>query len=167
MNQLASERGTPHNAAGRPTASAWVANGSGAVLLAMKWSRRQQTALIAEAFTPPLRYSGVSPGCQLASVIAGGPAPLIATALSFHLRVELCDRALYLSCAAVSLASAAFIVCKQRVVYPNANIAPSIARPASLSRSLHHRHRRYSVGLVLAGCRNAVETLVPSRATSK
>jgi MFS family permease len=38
-------------------------------------------ALIAEAFTPRLRYSGSSLGYQFASVIAGGPAPLIATAL--------------------------------------------------------------------------------------
>ena len=49
-----------------------------------------QAALIAEAFTPRLRYSGASLGYQLASVIAGGPAPLIATALfaalSFGLR---------------------------------------------------------------------------------
>jgi len=35
-----------------------------------------QAALIAEAFTPRLRYSGASLGYQLASVIAGGPAPL-------------------------------------------------------------------------------------------
>jgi MFS family permease len=40
-----------------------------------------QGALIAECFTPRLRYSGASIGYQLASVIAGGPAPLIATAL--------------------------------------------------------------------------------------
>ena len=40
-----------------------------------------QAALIAEAFTPRLRYSGASLGYQLASVIAGGPAPIIATAL--------------------------------------------------------------------------------------
>jgi MFS family permease len=40
-----------------------------------------QAALIAESFTPRLRYSGCSIGYQLASVIAGGPAPLIATAL--------------------------------------------------------------------------------------
>jgi MFS family permease len=43
-----------------------------------------QAALIAEAFTPRLRYSGASLGYQLASVIAGGPAPLIATALFAH-----------------------------------------------------------------------------------
>src|SRR5437660_8909863 len=40
-----------------------------------------QAALIAEAFTPRLRYSGASLGYQLASIIAGGPAPLIAAAL--------------------------------------------------------------------------------------
>jgi len=40
-----------------------------------------QAALIAESFTGRLRYSGASLGYQLASVIAGGPAPFIATAL--------------------------------------------------------------------------------------
>jgi hypothetical protein len=40
-----------------------------------------QAALIAESFTGRLRYSGASLGYQLASVISGGPAPLIATAL--------------------------------------------------------------------------------------
>ena len=43
-----------------------------------------QAALIAEAFTPRLRYSGASMGYQLASIIAGGPAPLIAAALFAH-----------------------------------------------------------------------------------
>ena len=38
-----------------------------------------QAALIAEAFTPRLRYSGASLGYQLASIVAGGPAPFIAT----------------------------------------------------------------------------------------
>ena len=37
-----------------------------------------QAALIAESFTGRLRYSGASLGYQLASVIAGGPAPIIA-----------------------------------------------------------------------------------------
>ena len=39
-----------------------------------------QAALIAECFAG-MRYSGASLGYQLASVIAGGPAPLIAAAL--------------------------------------------------------------------------------------
>ena len=38
-------------------------------------------ALTAEVFTPRLRYSCASMGFQLASVFAGGPAPMIATAL--------------------------------------------------------------------------------------
>ena len=38
-----------------------------------------EAALIAESFTPRLRYSGTSIGYQLASVIAGGPSPFIAT----------------------------------------------------------------------------------------
>jgi MFS family permease len=37
-----------------------------------------QAALIAESFSSRVRYSGASLGYQLASVIAGGPAPLIA-----------------------------------------------------------------------------------------
>ena len=40
-----------------------------------------QASLIAESFTGRLRYSGASLGYQLASVIAGGPAPLIAATL--------------------------------------------------------------------------------------
>lgn len=40
-----------------------------------------QAALIAESFGTNLRYSGAGVGYQLASVIAGGPAPLIAAAI--------------------------------------------------------------------------------------
>ncbi len=40
-----------------------------------------QAALIAESFGPATRYSGAGLGYQLASVIAGGPAPLIAAAI--------------------------------------------------------------------------------------
>jgi MFS family permease len=43
-----------------------------------------QAALIAERFGTGLRYSGAGLGYQLASVIAGGPAPLIATAILQH-----------------------------------------------------------------------------------
>jgi MFS family permease len=38
-----------------------------------------EAALIAESFSPRLRYSGTSLGYQLASIIAGGPSPFIAT----------------------------------------------------------------------------------------
>jgi hypothetical protein len=38
-----------------------------------------EAALIAESFSPRLRYSGSSLGYQLASIIASGPSPFIAT----------------------------------------------------------------------------------------
>jgi metabolite-proton symporter len=68
-----------------------------------------QAALIAEAFTPRLRYSGSSLGYQLASVIAGGPAPLIATALfaTYHSGYAI---SIYIAaCTVVSLISATFM----------------------------------------------------------
>jgi metabolite-proton symporter len=68
-----------------------------------------QAALIAEAFTPRLRYSGSSLGYQLASLIAGGPAPLIATALfaSYHSGYAI---SIYIAaCAVVSLIAAALM----------------------------------------------------------
>ena len=37
-----------------------------------------QAALIAESFSTRVRYSGAGIGYQLASVVAGGPAPLLA-----------------------------------------------------------------------------------------
>src|SRR6202041_451138 len=65
-----------------------------------------QAALIAESFTPRLRYSGASLGYQLASIIAGGPAPLIATALfaAYHTGYAI---SIYIAgCAVVSLFAA-------------------------------------------------------------
>jgi metabolite-proton symporter len=43
-----------------------------------------QAALIAENFDSPVRYSAAGIGYHLASVVAGGPAPLIATAILEH-----------------------------------------------------------------------------------
>jgi metabolite-proton symporter len=68
-----------------------------------------QAALIAEAFTPRLRYSGASLGYQLASIIAGGPAPLIATALfaEYHSSFVI---AIYIAiCAVISVVAAAMM----------------------------------------------------------
>ena len=47
--------------------------------------------LIAQSLSPRLRYTGSSLGYQLASVIAGGPSPFIATALLAFLRFELSE----------------------------------------------------------------------------
>lgn len=68
-----------------------------------------QAALIAEAFTPRLRYSGASLGYQLASIIAGGPAPLIATALFAHYRSGYAIAVYIAACAAISLVTAALM----------------------------------------------------------
>jgi hypothetical protein len=68
-----------------------------------------QAALIAESFTGRLRYSGSSLGYQLASVIAGGPAPLIATWLfgTYHTSYAI---ALYIAaCAVLSLIATALM----------------------------------------------------------
>ncbi|HEX4714249.1 MAG TPA: MFS transporter [Ktedonobacteraceae bacterium] len=45
------------------------------------WLYGPQAALIAERFGTRLRYSGASLGYQLASITAGGPAPILATYL--------------------------------------------------------------------------------------
>lgn len=68
-----------------------------------------QAALIAESFTGRLRYSGASLGYQLASVIAGGPAPLIATALFAWYHSGYAIAVYILACAVVSLISAALL----------------------------------------------------------
>ena len=62
-----------------------------------------QAALIAESFTPRLRYSGASLGYQLASIIAGGPAPLIATALYARYQSGYAIALFILACAVISL----------------------------------------------------------------
>jgi len=68
-----------------------------------------QAALIAESFTGRLRYSGASLGYQLASVIAGGPAPLIAAALFAHYQSGYAIAWYVLVCALISLVSTALL----------------------------------------------------------
>jgi MFS family permease len=68
-----------------------------------------EAALIAESFSPRLRYSGCSLGYQLASIIAGGPAPFIATALfaTYHSSLPI---ALYiLGCAVIGIVATALL----------------------------------------------------------
>ncbi len=47
--------------------------------ICISWLYGPEAALIAEHFPPRVRYSGASLGYQLASITAGGPAPIIAT----------------------------------------------------------------------------------------
>jgi len=68
-----------------------------------------QAALIAECFTPRLRYSGASIGYQLSSVISGGPAPLIATALLAMYGSGYVIATYILFCAIVSIVSTALL----------------------------------------------------------
>jgi len=68
-----------------------------------------QAALIAECFTGRLRYSGASLGYQLASVIAGGPAPFIATWLYGIYGSGYAIAAYILVCAVISIIAAALM----------------------------------------------------------
>jgi MFS family permease len=77
-----------------------------------------QAALIAESFHGRLRYSGASLGYQLSSVIAGGPAPLIATWLLGQYHSGTPIAMFILACALVSLASTAMLA-----DYTNRNMA--------------------------------------------
>ena len=68
-----------------------------------------QAALIAESFTGRLRYSGASLGYQLSSLIAGGPAPLIAAALMNRYHSHTPIALFILVCAVVSLVAAGML----------------------------------------------------------
>jgi MFS family permease len=68
-----------------------------------------QAALIAESFGPRIRYSGAGLGYQLASVIAGGPAPLIAIAILKHTGSSTWISLYLVGCCAVALAALPFM----------------------------------------------------------
>ena len=68
-----------------------------------------QAALIAESFKGKLRYSGASLGYQLASVIAGGPAPIIATWLFATYNTPFAIAGYILACAILTLIATALM----------------------------------------------------------
>jgi MFS family permease len=68
-----------------------------------------QAALIAESFTPRLRYSGSSLGYQLASLVAGGPSPLIATWLFATYKSGMAIAVYIAICAVISFIAAAMM----------------------------------------------------------
>ena len=68
-----------------------------------------QASLIAESFPTNLRYAGAGMGYQLASVIAGGPAPLVATYLFAHTGSGYSVAAAILGCAVVTLVAVALM----------------------------------------------------------
>jgi MFS family permease len=68
-----------------------------------------QAALIAESFSPRLRYSGTSLGYQLASIIAGGPSPFIATALFATFQSSLPIALYILGCGVIGLVAVSML----------------------------------------------------------
>ena len=91
-----------------------------------------QAALIAESFTGRLRYSGTALGSQLTTLLADGPAILVAFAL-LHRSGDPRVLALYLGAAAlVTLAAAAALKDRSRqdmsAEYDDPALAPSPAR---------------------------------------
>ncbi|GAA2850420.1 MFS transporter [Nonomuraea rubra] len=65
-----------------------------------------QATFIAESFTGRLRYSGASLGYQLASITAGGPAPLIAVWLYATYQSSMAIAIYMAICAAISVVAA-------------------------------------------------------------
>jgi MFS family permease len=68
-----------------------------------------QAALIAESFPGRLRYSGASLGYQLSSLIAGGPAPLIASWLMSRYHSTSAIAIFIFGCAVISLLATAML----------------------------------------------------------
>ena len=94
-----------------------------------------QAALIAECFSPRLRYSGSSLGYHLSSVIAGGPAPLIATALLAATGSGYSVAIYILVCAIVSITATIFLP-----DYTNRDISQEAAYGPAAPPSAPRRH---------------------------
>ncbi|GAB2747656.1 MFS transporter [Sinomonas soli] len=89
-----------------------------------------QAALIAESFDADIRYTGAGLGYQLASVIAGGPAPLIAAALLAGTGSSVPISIYIIICAAVSMAAL--------LLLPSRRTAGAAAPAARSHRSMRH-----------------------------
>jgi MFS family permease len=68
-----------------------------------------QAALIAESFAPRLRYSGAGLGFHFASIIAGGPAPFIATALLASFGSGYAIACYIMVCGVISIVATSFL----------------------------------------------------------
>ncbi len=79
-----------------------------------------QAALIAESFDADVRYTGAGLGYQLASVIAGGPAPLIAAALLTHYGSSTTISLYIIGCAVVSMIALVALPRTAQARYANA-----------------------------------------------
>ena len=90
-----------------------------------------QAAMIAESFPGRLRYSGASIGYQLSSVFAGGPAPLIATALFVAYKTGYAVAVYILACAVITLIAASLMPERARVDIDAPEAAPAPTRAAA------------------------------------
>jgi MFS family permease len=95
-----------------------------------------QAAMIAESFPGRLRYSGASIGYQLASIFAGGPAPLVAVALFQAYKTGTAVAVYILVCAIITLIAVSLMRERARVdigeEYGETDLSvPSTVRPAT------------------------------------
>jgi MFS family permease len=89
-----------------------------------------QAALIAESFGTNLRYSGAGIGYQLASVVAGGPAPLIATAILKHTGSSTWISTYIVGCCAIAFV-ALLLMPRRRVSAPVTEYDAVVEEPAT------------------------------------
>lgn len=89
-----------------------------------------QAALIAESFTGRLRYSGASLGYQLASVIAGGPAPLIAVYLFAQTKNPYSISVYILICCVIGFAATALLKDRSKFDHGREYEEQELPRPA-------------------------------------
>jgi MFS family permease len=88
-----------------------------------------QAALISETFGTGVRYSGAGLGYQLASVVAGGPAPLIATAILASTGSSTWISLYIIGCAVVSMIALLLMPQPHASVYDDAvEVERSLAR---------------------------------------
>jgi MFS family permease len=87
-----------------------------------------EAALIAESFSPRLRYSGSSLGYQLASIIAGGSSPFIATALLAAFASSFPIALYILGCAVIGIAATALLT-----DYANKDISEETTKSSPLA----------------------------------
>ena len=90
-----------------------------------------QAALIAESFGTNVRYSGASLGYQFASVIAGGPAPLIAAAILAHTGSSMWISVYIIGCAVVAMIALALMPkpTSDEVPAPSGGLAAAEVQP--------------------------------------
>jgi hypothetical protein len=68
-----------------------------------------EAALITESFSANVRYSGSAVGYQLASILGGGPTPIIATLLFVRDRSGYLIAGYLVLCSIISIIAAAFM----------------------------------------------------------